>query len=69
MAKGRQLKALSSISVGGAPPVSFDSLKAEERAGYADKMCENIGRAVSSYLAEHPDEAAQLLNKGGLNEA
>lgn len=62
MAKNQKLIAVSYISIGGAPPVRFDSLSAKERADCVAKMCENMGRALSRYCSEHPEEARPLLN-------
>ena len=62
MAKRQELKAISYISIGGAPPVRFDSLTPEKRAECVSKMCDNIGAALSSYCSAHPEEARPLLN-------
>ena len=59
--KTTELKAVSYISIGGAPPVRFDSLTPEKRAEYVEKMAENIGRTLSTYLSNHPEEAAPLF--------
>lgn len=63
MAKRTELKTVSYISIGGAPPVRFDSLTAEKRAECVSKMAENIGRALSTYCSDHPEEARPLMNK------
>lgn len=62
MAKRQELKAISYISIAGAPPIRFDSLTPEKRAECVSKMCENIGAALSSYCSAHPEEARPLLN-------
>lgn len=59
--KSTELKAVSYISVGGSPPVRFDSLSTEKRAECTSKMAENIGNVLSRYLSENPREAAPLL--------
>lgn len=59
--KTTELKAVSYISIGGAPPVRFDSLTPEKRAECVEKMAENIGRTLSTYLSDHPEEAAPLF--------
>lgn len=61
MAKRTELKCVSYISIGGAPPVRFDSLTPEKRGECVAKMCENIGKAVSDHLSNHPDEAKAFL--------
>lgn len=60
MAKTK-LEVRSYITIGGAPPVRFDSLSAEKRAECAAKMVENIGRTLSRYLSENPEEARPLF--------
>ena len=62
MAKRQELRAISYISIGGAPPVRFDRLTPEKRAECVSKMCDNIGAALSSYCSAHPEEARPLLN-------
>ena len=59
--KTTELKAVSYISIGGAPPVRFDSLTPEKRAECVEKMAENIGRTLSTYLSNPPEEAAPLF--------
>lgn len=59
--KGQELKAVSYISINGAEPVRFDSLTPEKRAECVEKMAENIGNALSTYLSNNPDEALPLL--------
>ncbi|MCR5708128.1 MAG: hypothetical protein K6G82_07625 [Ruminococcus sp.] len=61
MAKRQELRAISYISIGGAPPVRFDSLTPEKRAECVAKMCDNIGAALSSYCSAHPEEARALM--------
>ncbi len=63
MEKRTELKAVSYISADGEAPVRFDSLTPEKKAEYAAKMAESIGRALSVYCSEHPDEAEALLNR------
>lgn len=65
MAKRNELKCVSYISIGGAPPVRFDSLTPEKRGECVAKMCENIGRTLSSYCSDHPEEARPLFNAKG----
>lgn len=60
--KSTELKAVSYISIGGSPPVRFDSLSPEKRAECTAKMAENIGNVLSRYLSENPQEAASLLS-------
>lgn len=62
MAKRQELKAISYISIGGAPPVRFDSLTPEKKRECVAKMAENIGRALSSYCSTFPEEARPLMN-------
>jgi len=61
MAKRTELKCVSYISIGGAPPVRFDSLTPEKRAECVSRMAENIGKALSSYCSAHPEEARPLM--------
>lgn len=63
MAKRTELKCVSYISIGGAPPVRFDSLTPEKRAECVSKMADNIGKTLSTYCSEHPEEARPLMNK------
>lgn len=56
-----ELKAISYISIDGAPPVRFDSLSSKKRAECISKICDNIGKGLSSYLSEHIDEADKLI--------
>ncbi len=63
MAKRTELKCVSYISIGGAPPVRFDSLTPEKRAECVSKMADNIGRTLSTYCSEHPEEVRPLMNK------
>lgn len=63
MAKNQKLIAVSYISIGGAPPVRFDSLTPEKRAECVAKMADNIGKTLSTYCSEHPEEARPLMNK------
>lgn len=60
MSSDRQLKAVSSISVGDEGPVSFDCLTAEEKSLYAEKMSANIGKFLGRYLSDNPDESEKL---------
>ena len=60
MAKTK-LEVRSYISIGGAPPVRFDSLSEEKRVECVAKMAENIGRTLSRYLSENPEEARPLF--------
>lgn len=61
MAKRNELKAISYISIGGSPPIRFDSLSSNKRAECIAKMCENIGNGLSSYLSDHHEEAERLI--------
>ena len=45
---GSELKAISYISIDGAPPVRFDSLSPTKRAECISKMCDNIGKGLSA---------------------
>lgn len=58
-----ELKAVSYISIKGAPPVRFESLTAAERAQVVNAMCSNIGHAVSDYLSGNPEEAKNILKR------
>ena len=61
MARETELKTVSYISIGGAPPVRFDSLSAEKRREAVARMSENIGRTLGEYLSDHPEEATPLF--------
>lgn len=67
MARKSELRAISYISIGGAPPVRFDSLDPVTREGCLNKMFENIGMAMSNYLSEHPQEAIPIINEARKN--
>lgn len=62
MAKTSKLIAISYISIGGMPPVRFDSLTPAVRAECVSKMAENIGTTLSNYLSSNPEEALPLFN-------
>ena len=59
----KKIECISYIIIGGAPPVRFDSLSAEKRAECVERMCTNIGKTLSGYLSNNPQEAAPLLAK------
>ena len=58
----KKLIAVSYISIGGAPPVRFDSLTPEKRAECVSKMADNIGKPLSSYCSAPPAAARPLMN-------
>ena len=58
----KKIECISYIIIGGAP-VRFDSLTPEKRAECVERMCTNIGKTLSSYLSDNPQEAAPLLAK------
>ena len=62
MGKRQEYKAVSYISIGGAPPVRFDSLSDEERTKCAHSMAQRMSATLSDYYSNHPDEAEKLLN-------
>ena len=59
--KSNELKTVSYIIINGALPVRFDSLTPEKRAECVEKMCDNIGKTLSTYLSDHPEEAPPLF--------
>lgn len=65
MAKRQEYEVVSYISIGGAPPVPFDSLTAAERAAAVERMMNNMSRALSDYYSAHPEEAEPLIEKYG----
>lgn len=67
MGRKSELRAISYISIGGAPPVRFDSLDPKTRDECLSKMFDNIGMAMSKYLSEHPKEAIPIINEARQN--
>lgn len=57
----KKIECISYIIIGGAPPVRFDNLTPEKRAECVEKMCDNIGKTLSTYLSDHPEEAPPLF--------
>lgn len=51
----------SYICVGGDSPKKWDSLTVEEKNKYSDRIMENIGKTLSHYFSENPNEADFLL--------
>lgn len=58
---GSELKAISYISIDGAPPVRFDSLSPTKRAECISKMCDNIGKGLSAYYSQNSDAAERFI--------
>lgn len=69
MGKRKEYEVVSYISIGGAPPVRFDSLSAEKRAECTRRMAERMGQTLSRYYSEHPDEAQQFLEEPCIERA
>lgn len=61
MARGQKLTAVSYIDIDGVP-ILWDSLSEEKKKEYTQKIAENIGKTLSWYLSENPDELASLKN-------
>lgn len=59
MARGAKLTAVSYIDIDG-EPILWDSLSKEKKEEYIQKIAENIGKTLSWYFGEHPDELASL---------
>ena len=59
MARGQKITAVSYINIDGVP-ILWDSLSEEKKQEYAQKIAENIGKTLSWYLSENPDELASL---------
>lgn len=59
MARGQKITAVSYINIDGVP-ILWDSLPEEKKKEYTQKIAENIGKTLSWYLSENPDELASL---------
>lgn len=59
MARGQKITAVSYINIDGVP-ILWDSLPEEKKQECAQKIAENIGKTLSWYLSENPDELASL---------
>lgn len=59
MTRGQKITAVSYINIDGVP-ILWDSLPEEKKQEYTQKIAENIGKTLSWYLSENPDELASL---------
>lgn len=64
MAKKREYTFTNYISIDGAPPVPMDSLTEEQKEYCARKMAQNIGRTLSRYFTQHPEEYDRCVENG-----
>ncbi|MBP5431553.1 hypothetical protein [Ruminococcus sp.] len=59
MARGQKLIAVSYVNIGG-KEILFDDLTEEQKEEFRQKVSERIGKTLSWYLSEHPEELASL---------